>query len=34
MAKDPNGPDGKPVKPLGWTAPDMVAVLRAQGWRG
>lgn len=34
MAKIANGPDGKPVKPEGWTPPDIERVLRAQGWRG
>ncbi len=34
MDKDPNGPDGKPIKPLGWRAPDIDLVLRRQGWSG
>ncbi len=33
MAKDPNGPDRKPVKPYDWTPPDIAGVLRDQGWR-
>lgn len=33
MSKDPNGPDKKPVKPEGWTPPDVEGVLRAQGWK-
>lgn len=33
MDKEPNGPDGKPVKPAGWRAPDIEGVLRAQGWK-
>lgn len=32
MDKDPNGPNGKPVKPEGWRPPDIEGVLRAQGW--
>jgi len=32
MAKDPKGPDGKPVKPEGWTPPDVEGCLRRQGW--
>lgn len=32
MDKDPNGPDGKPVKPPTWTPPDILGCLRAQGW--
>lgn len=34
IEKDPNGPDGKPVKPPGWRPPDIEGVLRAQGWQG
>lgn len=34
MAKDPNGPDGKPVKPLGWRPPDIRGLLISQGWDG
>ncbi len=33
MTKGKNGPDGKPVKPPGWTPPDIAGVLREQGWR-
>lgn len=32
LSKDPNGPDGKPVKPPTWTPPDIVGCLREQGW--
>lgn len=32
MAKDPNGPDGKPTKPEGWSPPDIRRVLIEQGW--
>lgn len=34
MGKDPNGPDGKPVKPPGWKPPDIRGLLIAQGWDG
>jgi len=33
MAKEPNGPDAKPVKLPGWTPPDIAGVLLQQGWR-
>ncbi len=33
MAKDPNGPDGKPVKPADWTPPQIERELRHQGWQ-
>ena len=33
MAKEPNGPDAKPVKLPGWTPPDIAGVLVRQGWR-
>ena len=33
MSKDPNGPDGKPVKPKSWKPPDIARVLEEQGWR-
>jgi len=33
MAKDPNGPNGKPAKPADWTPPDVRGVLLAQGWK-
>ncbi len=33
MAKDPNGPDGKPVKPADWTPPDIRGCLISQGWK-
>lgn len=34
LDKDPNGPNGKPVKPAGWTPPDVRGCLIAQGWGG
>lgn len=33
MAKEPNGPDAKPVKLPGWTPPNITGVLLQQGWR-
>jgi predicted HAD superfamily Cof-like phosphohydrolase len=33
MAKDPNGADGKPVKPEGWKSPDIRGLLMEQGWQ-
>jgi predicted HAD superfamily Cof-like phosphohydrolase len=27
-------PDGKVVKPEGWSPPDIVGILRANGWKG
>lgn len=32
-ASGPKRADGKIQKPIGWTPPDIPAVLRAQGWR-
>lgn len=34
MAKGPNGPDSKPVKPSDWKPPDIEGELRKQGWKG
>ena len=33
MDKDPNGPDGKPVKPPGWKSPDIEGEIKKQGWK-
>lgn len=30
-SKEPNGPDGKPVKPAGWQPPSIAEELRRQG---